>query len=169
MEELYEVLTDENIEGEYDDYLKTFYVEDREEECIIKSYDEVEDFKRKLLLFDIAEALREGVFSKEDEPKLLKMYDIKPREIEIIFLELYDRFDEAGVLMGEEMHREKTPEEMEAINKKIRKYQQMLQDNDILDTMHKAVGEKAANNQDTRQELSDKLKSEDKNKKVKRG
>ena len=156
--ELYDVLTDENIKDEYDDYLKTFYVEDKEEDCIIKSYDEVETFKRKELLFEIAEALREGVFNPEEEPELLRMYNIKPKEIEIIFLELYDRFDESGVLIGEEMQKERTSEEMEAINDKIRKYQRMLQDNDILDIMHTAVGEKVADNQDTRQELQTKLK-----------
>ena len=165
MTELYDVLTDENIANEYDEYLKAFYVDDKEEECVIKSYDEVENFKRKELLFEISQALNEGLFKPEEEAELLKQYDIKPREIETMFLELYDRFEEPGVLRGEDMHIERTPEEMEKINGKIQKYQQMIQDRQVISVMHTSVNEKVGENQETRQELNTRLKEkEDKNK-----
>ena len=158
LEELYGVLTDESIAGEYDDYLKAFYVEDKEEECIIKSIDETEHFKRQELLFEIAEVLREGIFEENEEIELLRMYKIKPKDIETIFLDLYARFDETGVLMGEKMQKEETPEKRKEINEKIRYYQQRLQDQDILDVMRTVVGEMTKDNQKTRNELLLQLK-----------
>lgn len=65
MHELYSVLTDENMKDEYDAFKNTFYVTDQEEECIIKSYDEIENLQRKLLLYEIAEAFKANVLKKQ--------------------------------------------------------------------------------------------------------
>lgn len=170
MEELYDVLTDVNIASEYDEYKKNFYVEEKEEECIINSYDEVENFKRKLLLFEISEALEEKIFTPEEEKQVLKAYDITPEEIRIIFTELYSRFNQDGVLMGKNQQIELSEEEKEVINQKIQKYTEMIseskQDSEILRIMKSSVGKNVGKNEETRQELNKEI-NKDKNKEQK--
>ena len=164
MEELYDVLTDESIKDEYDDYLKTFYVDEKEEECIKKCYAEVEQFKRKQLLYEIAEVLRDRTFAPDEEPELLKMYNITPDEIDIIFTDLYDRFEDPGILMGAYMQKVKTPQEIQDTNNKIAKYKQMIRDNQILEQMRATVKENVANNQETRTEIDEAIRNnEEKN------
>lgn len=90
--ELYGVLTDEKMTEEYDDFKKTFFVSEAEEDCIIESYDEIEGLQRKLLLYEIAEAFREGVFEESEKGELLKIFDITDKEVETIFLDLYNGF-----------------------------------------------------------------------------
>ena len=75
MEEIYDVLTDDNIRAEYDQYKRTFYVDDKEEENVIQSCDEVEAFKRKLVLFEIAEAIEDKTFTEEEEIEVLREND----------------------------------------------------------------------------------------------
>ena len=53
-----------------------------------------------MLLFDIAEVIEQEVFSKEEMPQLLQMYEITPEEIDTIFLDLYSKFKD-GILLGE--------------------------------------------------------------------
>ena len=89
MHELYSVLTDENMKDEYDAFKSTFYVTDQEEECIIKSYDEVENLQRKLLLYEIAEAFKANVFEGAEKEELLKIYEVTEDEVETIFLDFY--------------------------------------------------------------------------------
>lgn len=100
MQEIYAVLTDENMTEEYEEFKKTFYIDDTEEECVIRSYDEVKTLERKILLFEIAEAIDLETFSAEEMSELLQIYKIKPDEIETIFLELYRDFDN-GIRLGE--------------------------------------------------------------------
>jgi len=57
--------------------------------------------ERKLLLFEIAEVIEENVFSAEEVPELLQIYEVQPDEIETIFLDLYSKF-EKGIMLGEE-------------------------------------------------------------------
>ena len=166
MEELYGVLTDNSIGSEYDEYKKQFYVDDKEETCIIKSYDEVEGFKRKLLLFEISDALKRGVFTQEEEAEVLKVYNVTPSEIETIFLELYSGFNENGVLMGENQKKEMT-EERDIVEKKIQKYKEMIsgnvnpnQDADIIAVMKSAVGKNVETNEQTREEIRGMLNKE---------
>lgn len=90
--ELYGVLTDEKMTEEYDDFKRTFFVSEQEEECIIESYDEIEGLQRKLLLYEIAEAFREGVFEESEKGELLRIFDITDKEVETIFLDLYNGF-----------------------------------------------------------------------------
>ena len=90
--ELYGVLTDEKMTEEYDDFKRTFFVSEEEENCIIESYDEIEGVQRKLLLYEIAEAFREGVFEESEKGELLRIFDITDKEVETIFLDLYNGF-----------------------------------------------------------------------------
>lgn len=100
MEEVYAFLTDCNMSDQYDEFKKMFYIDEAEEECITQSFSEIDSLERKLLLFDIAEAIEKDVFSNEEVPQLLQMYEITPEEIETIFLDLYSKFDD-GILLGE--------------------------------------------------------------------
>lgn len=102
MSELYDVMTDEDIADDYDEYKKIFYINDEEEDVIISSYDRVETIKRKILLFEIADSFREDIFKEEGsdvtKQQVLEIYDITPEEVEEIYLNLYDKF-KSGVLM----------------------------------------------------------------------
>ncbi len=101
MQEVYGVLTDVNMSDEYEEFKKIFYIDEAEEECITKSQTEIQDLERKLLLFEIAEAITENVFSAKEVPELLQIYEVQLDEIETIFLDLYSKFQN-GILMGEE-------------------------------------------------------------------
>lgn len=101
LEELYSVFTDENMTDEYDEFKKGLYVDDKEETCIVKSLDDIQRLQRKGDLFEVKQSLKEGVFTPEEERELLRQYNIKPEEIEFMFIDLYSRFDH-GVLRGEE-------------------------------------------------------------------
>ena len=92
MHELYGVLTDENMKEEYDDFKSIFFVSEQEEECIIESYDEIENLQRKLLLYEIAEAFKDGIFEESEKGELLRIYDITDKEVETIFLDLYNGY-----------------------------------------------------------------------------
>lgn len=59
--ELYGVITDENMTDEYEDFKRTFFVTENEQDCVLESYDEIEKLQRTLLLYDISEALRENL------------------------------------------------------------------------------------------------------------
>lgn len=100
MQEVYAVLTDDNMSDEYDDFKKAFYIDEKEEECVIQSYDEVQNLERKMLLFEIAEAIRENTFSQEEMSELLQIYEVKSEEIETIFLDLYRKY-EGKIVLGE--------------------------------------------------------------------
>lgn len=82
------------------EFKKIFYI-DEAEECITKSKTEIQDLERKLLLFEIAEAITKNVFSAKEVPELLQIYEVQPDEIEMIFLDLYSKFQN-GILIGEE-------------------------------------------------------------------
>lgn len=117
MQEVYGVLTDGNMSDEYEEFKKTFYIDEKEEECITKSQREIQDLERKLLLFEIAEAIRENVFSAEEVPELLQIYEVQPDEIETIFLDLYSKF-EKGIVLGEEQSEMKRRNLLNGITKK---------------------------------------------------
>ena len=115
MHELYSVLTDENMKDEYDAFKSTFYVTDQEEECIIKSYDEVENLQRKLLLYEIAEAFKANAFEGAEKEELLKIYEVTEDEVETIFLDFYNYFENKIKLTEKEQRRK---EEISDIAKK---------------------------------------------------
>jgi len=101
MQEVYGVVTDENMQEEYEEFKKAFYIDEAEETCIMKSKKEIQSIERKLLLFEIAEAMKENIFSPEEVPQLLQIYEVQPDEIETIFLDLYSKF-EKGIMLGKE-------------------------------------------------------------------
>ncbi|MCL2341825.1 MAG: hypothetical protein FWC53_01925 [Firmicutes bacterium] len=84
--ELYDVLTEDVIldSDEYKEYKKTFHVDKEEEDVILASYARIEDIKRKLLLFDIADAFSRGAFigdgSNIPRQEVLRIYGVTPEE-----------------------------------------------------------------------------------------
>ena len=127
-EELYEVLTETTDKEEYNDYLQAFYVDEDEVNCINQSKEQADNFKRKLILFDIAESLENGWFPPEEEKDLFETYDVTEDEVDIIFKELYKRFNSYGVLMGKNQEEVLTPGQIEERDEKISKYKQIVRD-----------------------------------------
>ncbi len=143
MQELYGVLTDENMSDEYEEFKKTFYIDETEEECITKSHTEIQALERKILLFEIAEAIEENVFSGEEVPELLQIYEVRPDEIETIFLDLYSKF-ENGIMLGEEQPLMKRRNLLNDITKKWyylgqEERENVLADNGVTDEEKKMI------------------------------
>lgn len=132
MQEVYAVLTDENMADEYDEFKKAFYIDDKEEYCIIQSYDEVQKLERKLLLFEIAEAIRENTFSQEEMSELLQIYDVKPEEVETIFLDLYGKY-ENGIMLGKNQPQTKRKSIINGIARKWSYFTQEERDKALID------------------------------------
>ena len=135
MQEIYAVLTDENMANEYDGFKKTFYIDDQEEECIIQSYDEVQNLDRKLLLFEIAESIKENIFTPDEMSEVLQVYEVKPEEIETIFLDLYIKYDDK-ILLGKDQPEMKRRNTINEIAKKwyymtAEERKKVLEDNEI--------------------------------------
>ena len=143
MQEVYGVLTDGNMSDEYEEFKKTFYIDETEEECIIKSQREIQALERKLLLFEIAEAIRENVFSAEEVSELLQIYKVQPGEIETIFLDLYSKFQN-GKMLGEEQPQMKRRNLLNEITRKWyylgqEERKSILTDNEVTDEEKKII------------------------------
>lgn len=117
MQEVYAVLSDENMEDEYEEFKKTFYIDQKEERCVQGSSEEIENIERKLLLYEIVEAIEEKTFNEEEIPELLQVYDIKDDEIETMYLELYKKFDN-GIALGENQFETQRREKINNITRK---------------------------------------------------
>jgi hypothetical protein len=166
MEELYDVLLDDSLsKEEYEGYVQTFYVDEKEEECIKKSKEQFNNIKRKLLLFELSEVLEEGLFTPEEEKKLFEEYNITEDEVDIIFKDLYKRFTDPGVLMGKDQEEVITPEQEQSRNEKINKYKQMVreikEDNNIMFVMRFMVGPNVGTNEECRNEIHKELAKEE--------
>lgn len=137
MQEVYGILTDENMSDEYEEFKNTFYIDEKEEECIIKSQREIQALERKLLLFEIAEVIEENTFSIEELPELLQIYEVQADEVETIFLDLYSKF-EKGIILGEEQAQLKRREVLNEITRKWyylgqEERERILKDNEVTD------------------------------------
>lgn len=137
MQEVYGILTDENMSDEYEEFKNTFYIDEKEEECIIKSQREIQALERKLLLFEIAEVIEENIFSIEELPELLQIYEVQADEVETIFLDLYSKF-EKGIILGEEQSQLKRREVLNEITRKWyylgqEERERILKDNEVTD------------------------------------
>ena len=99
MEEIYHLLEDKEVRKEYETYKNTFYIDNREEECLKETQKQVKSFRRNLLLFEIADMIESNSFSREEEANILSSYKITSDEIDTIFLDLYRQYD-GKVLMG---------------------------------------------------------------------
>lgn len=137
MQEVYGILTDENMSDEYEEFKNTFYIDEKEEECIIKSQREIQALERKLLLFEIAEVIEENTFSIEELPELLQIYEVQADEVETIFLDLYSKF-EKWIILGEEQSQLKRREVLNEITRKWyylgqEERERILKDNEVTD------------------------------------
>ena len=165
MEELYDVLSDDSLSKEdYDGYVKNFYVDDQEEKCIKESKEKINTVKRKLLLFELSDVIREGIFTPEEEKRLFEEYNITEEEVDVIFNDLYDRFTDPGVLMGKDQQEIISPEVEKKRKEQISKYKQMVrdikQDNEIVVMMRFMVGPNIESNEECRTELHKELQKE---------
>lgn len=126
--ELYYILTSEHIpEEEKEDFKKYFFVSDSEMESVIKAKERVSTIERKILLYEIAECIKDETFSENEMIEVLKAYEITGQEIETIFLDLYCNFYE-GVRLAEG---EKLLQERKKLNNYIRNYDNMSKEDKI--------------------------------------
>lgn len=132
IEELYSIFTDENLKEEYDNYRKHFFVDDKEESCVLKSQEDIERLERKSDLFEIRRALDENIFTPAEEAELLKQYNVQPEEIDFIFIDLYSRFNN-GAIMGAEQSEQLR---VNLLNEIIRKWPSLTNEerNDVINS-----------------------------------
>ena len=166
MEELYDVLSDDSIsKQDYDDYVSYFYVDEQEEKCIKQSKEKFTNVKRKILLFELAEVLREGIFTPQEEKRLFEEYNIAEDEVDIIFKDLYKPFTDPGILMGKKQNSITTPEVEKKREEKINKYKQIVreikEDNNIVFMMRFMVGPNVGTNEEYRNEIHKELAKEE--------
>lgn len=92
--ELYSILTAEHIpEEEKEEFKKEFYVTETEEQGIHKAQSRMNKMERKLLLYEMAECIKENIYPENEMVALMKEYEISEEEIDTIFLDLYANFD----------------------------------------------------------------------------
>ena len=148
--ELYDVLTVEFGGDDYENYIHEFFVDRIEEECIKKSFDEIEKVKRHFLLLEILEAFEKKIFTAEEEKDVLMEYEITEDDIKEMYIELYAGFTEPGILKARNNTEIAVDEETA---KKIERYIGMINDiqaEEAIRLTRETVGKQVGNNEKTR-------------------
>lgn len=99
----------EIAKDEIREYVEGFYITEEELTYIENIKNKMAQLKRKMLLYEIAEA--SSSFSTKEMVDLLDIYDITEEEIELIFLRLYSKFS-YGILLTSEQEEMKKREEI---------------------------------------------------------
>ena len=95
--------------------MKAFYITPKEIEVIEKSKEKVDQLERQLDLYEIAESIRDQLFTDEETIELLKLYKVSYQEGEKAIRDFCNKFQN-GVL--------RTPDQQEELknNKSIMNY-----------------------------------------------
>lgn len=155
--DLYDVLTVEFGGDDYDNYIHEFFVDRIEEECIKKSFDEIEKVKRHFLLLEILEAFEKKIFTAEEEKDVLMEYEITEDDIKEMYIELYAGFTEPGILKPRNNTDIAVDEETA---KKIDRYIGIIKDiqaEKAIKMAKEAVGRRVGNNIETRATLQNEI------------
>ena len=155
--DLYDVLTVEFGGDDYDNYIHEFFVDRIEEECIKKSFDEIEKVKRHFLLLEILEAFEKKIFIAEEEKDVLMEYEITEDDIKEMYIELYAGFTEPGILKPRNNTDIAVDEETA---KKIDRYIGIIKDiqaEKAIKMAKEAVGRRVGNNIETRATLQNEI------------
>ena len=155
--DLYDVLTVEFGGDDYDNYIHEFFVDRIEEECIKKSFDEIEKVKRHFLLLEILEAFEKKIFTAEEEKDVLMEYEITEDDIKEMYIELYAGFTEPGILKPRNNTDIAVDEETA---KKIDRYIGMINDiqaEEAIRLIRETVGKQVGNNEKTRAVLKQEI------------
>lgn len=155
--ELYDVLTVEFGGDDYENYIHEFFVDRIEEECIKKSFDEIEKVKRHFLLLEILEAFEKKIFTDEEEKDVLMEYEITEDDIKEMYIELYAGFTEPGILKARNNTEIAVDEETA---KKIERYIGMINDiqaEEAIRLTRETVGKQVGNNEKTRAVLQNEI------------
>ena len=155
--ELYDVLTVEFGGDDYENYIHEFFVDRIEEECIKKSFDEIEKVKRHFLLLEILEAFEKKIFTAEEEKDVLMEYEITEDDIKEMYIELYAGFTEPGILKARNNTKIAIDEETA---KKIERYIGMINDiqaEEAIRLTRETVGKQVGNNEKTRAVLKQEI------------
>ena len=114
--EIYSLYTDTSLsEEERQECVKAFYITPKEIEVIEKSKEKVDQLERQLDLYEIAESIRDRLFTEEETIELLKLYKVSDQEGEKAIRDFCNKFQN-GVL--------RTPGQQEGLkyNKSIMNY-----------------------------------------------
>lgn len=101
--EVYSALTlDTFSEDEKNDFIKVFRVNSDEIQATKDSKARIDEVKRKMLLYEMSECIQDGLFYETEMATIMRLYNISADEIEIIFLELYSKFENKVLLASEQ-------------------------------------------------------------------
>lgn len=96
--EIYSLLTEPNISPEeLQDMIDVFHISPKEFQVVKKSRNRIKELDRKLLVYELAECIRDGTFQDEEMANLMNLYEISDSELKTIFYDFYVNF-RAGVL-----------------------------------------------------------------------
>lgn len=96
--EIYSVYTENDLsEEERQEFVEEFYISEREISVIEKSKKKVDEINRELLLYEMAECIRDNEFTDIEMAELMKSYEITDQELKTIFYDFYVNFRE-GIL-----------------------------------------------------------------------
>ena len=126
--EIYSVYTEADLpEEERQEFVKEFYITEREIDVINKSKEKVDDINRKLLLYEMAECIRDQEFSDEEMAELMKSYDVTDQELKTIFYDFYIKFQN-GILRtdNQQQHAEMDVRLKKSAKEKIDKYNELM-------------------------------------------
>lgn len=122
-EELYYLFKSISSQEERDECIKEFWVTQEELQCMENIKNRFNEVKRKMLLFEFASCMKAEVFTKDELAELMSLYNISDDELEIIFLDLYKKFN-YGVLLAQN---EPQLIKRNIINEHIRNWGQMTE------------------------------------------
>ena len=126
--EIYSVYTEADLpEEERQEFVKEFYITEREIDVINKSKEKVDDINRKLLLYEMAECIRDQEFSDEEMAELMKSYDVTDQELKTIFYDFYIKFQN-GILRtdNQQQYAEMDVRLKKSAKDKIDKYNELM-------------------------------------------
>ncbi|MBR2705320.1 MAG: hypothetical protein IKE91_07610 [Clostridia bacterium] len=96
--EIYSLLTDPTISPvEREDMIDVFHVSPKEIQVVEKSRARVKELDRKLLVYELAECIRDRTFQDEEMAELMNLYEISDDELKTVFYDFYVNF-RGGVL-----------------------------------------------------------------------
>lgn len=100
--EIYSIYTEPNMnDKEREEFIEEFYITPKEIDVINRSKVKVDELDRKLLLYEMAECIRDNTFLPEEMGTLMSSYNISDDELKTIFYDFYIEFNK-GVLQTKE-------------------------------------------------------------------
>lgn len=99
--EIYSLLTDPSVtDEEREEIIETFHVTPKEMRAVNKSKERADGINRRLLIYELAECIRDNTFSDSEMAELMNLYEVSDNELKIMFYDFYVHFQN-GILLTE--------------------------------------------------------------------